>query len=76
MIRAITLKRIFFKILTDQNMSGFGVDQTMNRFSVNNNPSTYSGSDCVINEVADVFRTAPFVFGECCAVYIGIKPDR
>ena len=62
-------------VLTDQDMTAFGMNQAMNGDAINNDASADASADRVINERADAIRIPPDIFGERRAVDVGIKAD-
>src|SRR5258707_3790488 len=75
-IRAATGERILGEIVRQADMPHPRVHQAMNQLAVNAGTASNAGTNCEINEIPNILRSAPTRFSKRCRIHVGLEGNR
>ena len=73
MIRAVTGERILGEIVRQADMPHLRVHQAVDQLAVNDRTASNASTNCEINEIPNILRSAPTRFSKRCRVHVGIE---
>jgi hypothetical protein len=74
-IGAVTGERILGEIVRQADMPHLRMHQAMDQFAVNDRTASNAGTNCEINEIPNIVRSAPTRFSKRCRIHVGIESN-